>query len=148
MSSEQSWTIRPVNVRDVEIIAKHRYSTVVVAEIDIKNYAEWVATAITNQDYLGLVAESGGEIIAGAGVTILDWGPTLRTASSLRGRVVNVFTASVWRRKGIASQMLTQIFAEARRRGVASFCLGATEEGRALYQSLGFIDCEREMVLR
>ena len=148
MELQKSWIIRPVEARDVITIANHRYFNENESASDKAHYVSWVEAAIVRKAYLGLVATFGEETIASAGLVILDWGPTRGSSSPLRGRIVNVFTASSWRRRGISGQLITQLLADARKCGVGSFCLGATAEAKALYESLGFKDYGHEMLLK
>ena len=52
--------------------------------------------------------------------------------------IVNVYTEPEWRRRGYARQLLETIVAWCRERGVNSVVLHASDDGRALYEKLGF----------
>lgn len=143
----QRWTVRPVSIDDALTIARHRYYRGESSQ-DIETYANWVAKRIADGNYLGLLAESAGEVIAGAGCNLLEWGPTRGEHSALRARVVNVFTEEAWRRKGIARSLLQACMAACRSRGVGTFNLAASADGEGLYQALGFEHYGHEMILR
>lgn len=49
---------------------------------------------------------------------------------------------------GIAREMVKMLFDEARNQGVTEISLDATEDGRLLYQNLGFADSVECMVLK
>ena len=56
------------------------------------------------------------------------------------GTVFNVYTVPEYRRRGLASQVMSQLVAYARERGLDLVELNATDEGYPLYRSLGFED--------
>lgn len=64
-----------------------------------------------------------------------------------RGHVMNVYVRPEHRRKGIALQLMQELIAEAKKKGVTELSLDATEEGRALYEKCGFTASEEGMVL-
>ncbi|MPY66729.1 GNAT family N-acetyltransferase [Deinococcus sp. SDU3-2] len=98
--------------------------------------------------YLGFLAEHGGRVVAGAGLTLLEWGPTRGDPQPWRGRIVNVWTDPDFRRRGLARELVTCCMEVARERGVTHLSLGTTEAGRALYEALGFRTSGTEMVRR
>lgn len=66
------------------------------------------------------------------------------------GTVFNVYTVPEYRRRGLASQVMSQLVAYARERGLDLVELNATDEGYPLYRSLGFEDAilHRPMSIR
>jgi GNAT superfamily N-acetyltransferase len=56
-----------------------------------------------------------------------------------QGLIVNVFTEPEWRRRGLARLLMEEILAWSREKGLESLTLHASDDGRALYQQLGFI---------
>lgn len=60
---------------------------------------------------------------------------------------MNMFTEPGHRRKGLARQLVGEILAWARARGLRTLILHASDEGRPLYTSLGF-EPTNEMRLR
>jgi len=53
---------------------------------------------------------------------------------------MNVYTRENFRRRGIGEQMVKFLIDEAKERGVTEISLDATDEGRFLYEKLGFKD--------
>ena len=53
--------------------------------------------------------------------------------------IVNVFTEPGWRRRGVAQLLLEQLIAWARTERLDRLVLHASDEGRALYEKMGFI---------
>ncbi|WP_431052224.1 GNAT family N-acetyltransferase [Roseateles sp. L2-2] len=108
-------------------------------------YAQWLAPRIDDGRYIGLLAIRDGAVIGGAGVVLLDWGPTRANPDGLMGRVANVFVDPQHRGHGIARALVANAMAQCEAMGVREFNLGATLEARELYRSLGFIDYPAEM---
>lgn len=64
--------------------------------------------------------------------------PTLGHPTGCRAHLMNVYTAGGYRRQGIARQLVEMLHAEAKQRGVTEITLDATDEGRRLYETLGY----------
>jgi GNAT superfamily N-acetyltransferase len=105
---------------------------------------------LTTGEYIGWLAsakDAPGEIIAGAGVQLREVLPHPLTSPSgeaaiSEGRhaiILNVFTEPEWRRRGIAAVLIQQIIDWSREQRLDRLVLHASDEGRALYERLGFI---------
>ena len=57
-----------------------------------------------------------------------------------QGTIINVFTEPEWRRRGIGSLLMKEITAWARSEDLERILLHASEEGRPVYQKLGFVE--------
>jgi GNAT superfamily N-acetyltransferase len=106
--------------------------------------------ALASGEYVGwLAADPDGsrKIIAGAGVVLRQVPPfPLRhengeviIAEGYQALIVNVFTEPEWRRCGLGRLLMQQIIAWARKNRIESLVLHASDDGRALYEQLGFI---------
>ena len=60
---------------------------------------------------------------------------------------MNMYTASEYRRQGIAFHTLDLLVKNARKQGISQITLEATEMGRPLYEKYGFVKMENEMEL-
>src|SRR5437870_1125032 len=86
-------------------------------------------------------------IVAGAGVQLREVPPHPQTNANgkidiVSGRqaiIQNVFTEPEWRRRGLAALFIKRIIDRTRQEGIYSLVLHASDEGRALYERLGFI---------
>ena len=112
--------------------------------------AERVRRSLASDEYIGwlvLHPENTDKIIAGAGVMLREIPPIpLPRASGKtivydngQALIVNVFTEPEWRRRGIARLLMERIIAWCHEQRIESVVLHASEDGRALYQQLGFI---------
>lgn len=88
------------------------------------------------------------EVVGCASICYIELMPTSDHPSGKRAHIMNVYTNPMYRRQGIALQMLNMLIEEAREKGVTEISLDATEAGRPLYKRLGFADSEEGMVLR
>ncbi|MBC3917072.1 GNAT family N-acetyltransferase [Undibacterium sp. CY18W] len=141
-----TWTQRTVTLTDSSVVACHRYYREQEKQCDEDVYVTWLKKAILEGRYFGLLAENNGEIIAGAGIALLDWGPTRDDPNPYRARIVNVFTVATMRRQGIARSLVANLLKQAEQQGIKTFSLAASEDGFALYQELGFLPYKNEML--
>lgn len=141
---ERSWDERRALPGDAELVAFHACPR---EEDEGRRgaYATWVKPRIGAGRYIGLLAVHQQEVIGGAGLVLLDWGPTRSNSGGLMGRIVNVYTLEAFRGRGVARSLLTGLLALGEAQGIQEFNLGATPDGRGLYRSLGFVEYDAEM---
>jgi len=150
-----TFTIRDATAEDAAVLAHHRaamfrdmgslrpelYDALVAAA------RPWFAEAVPAGEYVAFLAspaEAPGEIVAGAGVQLRRQLP--RPAADgggietrPQGLVLNVYTEPAFRRRGVAALLMRQVIAWAREHGTGGLVLHASDEGRPLYESLGFV---------
>jgi GNAT superfamily N-acetyltransferase len=88
--------------------------------------------------YLHWFAEDAGRIVAGAGVILARWLPMPEEPALRRATVLNVYTEPAYRRRGLARQLMYTLIDWCRAQGFAFVQLHASDDGRPLYESLGF----------
>jgi len=160
-SSPVEWnhyTIRQAIPADIDTIMHQRRSMfLAMGRKDDADLAESMRTSrdffserIANGNYRAwLVEEVSGRVIAGAGVIIFDYHSSPLDPSRRRPMVVNVYTERAHRRKGIARKLLELIIEWCRAEGFNTVLLHASDEGRPLYDSLGFKPTnEMRLILR
>jgi GNAT superfamily N-acetyltransferase len=133
---------------DAAVLTHHRFDTATGCDAERAAYSEWVRRRVEGGAYIGRLALVGGVVISGAGVVLLDWGPTRGNVGGLVGRVVAVFTEPEWRRRGVAGELLRQVMACAAAQGVRDFRLAASTDGAGLYTAIGFKPYGAEMVFK
>ncbi len=112
----------------------------------IEAFVPWVSDAIRRERYVGwVVSAPGGEIVSNAGLMLIDWPPNTRDLNPIRGYVLNVWTHPDHRRRGLARRLMDVVMAEARRRQIRVLALHASDQGRQMYEKLGFQQ-SREMM--
>jgi GNAT superfamily N-acetyltransferase len=145
---ESACRFRDVLPSDAAAVTRHRFDGSVNCDVEREAYAIWVSERIALGTYLGCVAQFEGEIVAGAGIVLLDWGPTRGNASGVSGRVVAVFTEPALRRRGLATALVREVMQRAAAGGVRDFRLAASPEGAGIYRELGFRPYGAEMVFK
>ncbi len=73
--------------------------------------------------------------------------PTLGHPTGKRAHLMNVYTRPDFRHRGLAKRLLTLLHWEAAGRGVTEITLDATEEGRKLYERMGYAASDEAMYL-
>lgn len=141
-----TYTLRSVTLAETNIVASHRYYREQENQDDKAAYMFWLSHAIGDGRYIGLLAESNGKIVASAGMTLLDWGPTRGDPNPYRARIVNVYTEPAMRRQGIARVLVERLLTLGEQRGIHTFCLAASDVGAKMYTQLGFLPYENEML--
>jgi ribosomal protein S18 acetylase RimI-like enzyme len=138
---------RMATAADASLITRHRRRMFVdagrrddqVLQIMADAHEPWVVKAINEGRYLGWLTEDEGQVVAGAGLLLLDWPPhPLDPRSTVRGYLLNVYVEPSHRRRKLASNLIEMALAEATRRGIRVVALHSTDEGRALYEANGF----------
>jgi GNAT superfamily N-acetyltransferase len=101
-------------------------------------------------EYIGWLASPEDEpdhIVAGAGVHLREVPPyplmkpngEITVAVGRQAIIVNVFTEPEWRRRGLAALLVKKIIDWSRQTDLDSLVLHASDEGRPLYERLGFV---------
>ena len=85
--------------------------------------------------------------IGAGGVSFYKVMPTYHNPTGKKAYIMNMYTASAYRRQGIAIHTLDLLVKNAREQGVTQIALEATEMGRPLYEKYGFVKMEDEMEL-
>ena len=93
---------------------------------------------LSQGDQTTLLAMDGSMPVACATLCYKRCIPTLGHPTGCRAHLMNVYTAGGYRRQGIARQLVEMLHAEAKQRGVTEITLDATDEGRRLYEALGY----------
>lgn len=111
------------------------------------DFSAWLDENLASGRYLGLFAVTAeGEVAAGAGLWLFEWLPTFFYPQRLRAYLLNVYTEPEHRQHGLAHALVQACIEECRERGIRLILLHASDEGRAVYASLGFED-SKEMRL-
>ncbi|MCC5660699.1 GNAT family N-acetyltransferase [Nostoc sp. XA010] len=65
--------------------------------------------------------------------------------SGLEAYIMNVYTIPMWREEGIATALLKKIISFVRETEAKRLWLHATEDGKRIYEKLGFVSTSKEM---
>jgi GNAT superfamily N-acetyltransferase len=97
--------------------------------------------------WVALESDESPRPLGTATLTLVPTLPRITEAGPLLdARVRNVYVVPEARRRGIALALMNVLMDEVRAAGIARLTLGASAMGRPLYQQLGFVAKEDEMV--
>ena len=150
------FSIRAAVRADAPIIARHRAEMFSdMGQLPSHLYAElieqtvaYLGEALECGEYVGWLASVNGQrdVVAGAGVQLRRSLPhpvtnetPSRIAFARQGIVLNVYTEKAWRRKGLAALLMRHVLDWAARSELDTLVLHASDEGRTLYDRLGFV---------
>jgi GNAT superfamily N-acetyltransferase len=148
------YRIRTCTPADAATIAQHRSAMFVEMGVvptddlarQLREASEpALAAVLRDQSYVGWFATTGDElVIAGVGIHVKPNLPRIsedgcRVAITDLPLVVNVYTERAWRQRGVARALMTAAMDWSVARGFDRMALHASDAGRPLYASLGFI---------
>jgi GNAT superfamily N-acetyltransferase len=110
---------------------------------------EYLSQAIPAGSFRGWFATIENKVVAGGAVILVPWPSHTYDGECRRANILNVYTYPEFRRKGIARQLMEFMIEWCRNQGLAMVYLHASQDGRALYESLGFeLTSEMRLKLR
>jgi len=99
----------------------------------------YLSQALANGSFRGWMALSGGRIVGGGAVVISPWPSHPYDQECRRATILNVYVYPEFRRQGIARRLMQTIIDWCRGQRFAAVYLHASQDGRHLYESLGFL---------
>jgi ribosomal protein S18 acetylase RimI-like enzyme len=106
----------------------------------------FLAEAITDGSFRAWLALVEGTVAGGGAVLISPWPAHPYDLQCRRATILNIYTYPQYRRRGVARRMMQTVLDWCRNEGLARITLHASDNGRALYESLGF-EASNEMRL-
>lgn len=94
--------------------------------------------AMDDDRFFAFMAELDGEVVSFGAMVIKKIPGDFNQSMYLEGDILNMYTIPAARRKGISAQILEQLIAEAKRRGISKISLHTTKDGEKLYRKFGF----------
>lgn len=99
----------------------------------------WLARALENGSYRHwLAVDRSGRVAGGGGVLLSPWPANPHDPCTERAVILNVYTEPEFRCRGVAQQVMNAILAWIKGYGLRGVNLHASDEGRHLYEKLGF----------
>ena len=142
-----TYHIRPATPQDLEVVLTHRrrmfedmgFTERQGLDIMIAVSTPLIRRGLMDGTYRGWLVETTGDVIvAGGGVIMLQFQPHPLDARPQRAWVVNMFTDPEHRRRGLARRVVQTIVEWCRKEGMRFLYLHASDDGRPLYESMGF----------
>ena len=152
-------TIREASARDIPEILRQRrrmyedmhHNDPMSLDKMVSLSSGYLSTAMTNGSFRAWLATElaieKDRVVAGGAVIISPWPAHPYDTECRRATLLNVYTDPEYRRRGIARKLMRTMIAWCQREGFARVTLHASDDGRHLYESLGF-EASNEMSLR
>jgi GNAT superfamily N-acetyltransferase len=138
--------IREASIADIpEILLQRRkmyedihHSESAILDVVVSLSSAYLKTAMAEGSFRAWLAADANLVVAGGAVIISPWPAHPYDLECRRATILNVYTYPEHRRRGIARKLMQTIIAWCRREGFPRVTLHASDEGRHLYESLGF----------
>ncbi|MBX3080660.1 MAG: GNAT family N-acetyltransferase [Anaerolineae bacterium] len=145
----EALTMRTATPADAALITHQRRAMFAEVRPDIAaetfdamdiNFLAWVRTKLENGTYLGwfYVNESTVEVVAGAGLWLMEWPPHMVDVNPVRGYILNVYTDPNYRGRGLARALTQTCVDYCRAQGIKMVTLHASPFGKPIYDKMGF----------
>src|ERR1700756_696419 len=147
MSLPEGFAIRQASTADLDTLVFHRramfhdmgYTDAAALDSMAAKFRPWLLARMDSGDYLAwLVSAPDGSVAAGGGLWLMDWPSHMIGTGTRRGNIVNGYTDELYRRLGLARELMTVALAWCRNNRIDTVILHASPSGRQLYESLGF----------
>jgi GNAT superfamily N-acetyltransferase len=153
------YRVRAATIADADTLVAHRIGmfTDMGVEMDAASvgaaFRQWLVDALPSGLYRAWVVETAGAagsvdiaIVGGGGITVLPWPPGPRYLGDRLAFVYNVYTEPAHRHRGVARLVMDHIHAWCLASGVTSLALNASQDGRRLYEALGYRESPSPMM--
>ena len=147
MHMPPEFPLRIATVTDIPTLVRHRRMMWCdmghgnAAGLDQMELAarEYFSKAIVDGSYQGFLATNdAGEVVGGGGIVISPWPGSFDQKLPRRAMILNMYVERAYRRRGIARSLMEAMIDWCRREEFAYVGLHASDEGRPLYEKLGF----------
>src|SRR5580704_12199495 len=141
------YRVRVATLADADVLVRHRIAmfTDMGVSLDAREldqaFRVWLGGVMPEGTYRAwLVDAPDGTAACGGGITIIPWPPGPRYAGDRLAFVYNVYTEPTHRRRGLARLVMETIHSWCRGEGIGSMALNASQEGKPLYESMGYAE--------
>jgi GNAT superfamily N-acetyltransferase len=139
------YRIREATLDDLDVLADHRIAmftemgTSLDAPVVRQMFREWLLKMMPAGEYRAWFAEHSNDgVVAGAGITLLEWPPGPSSRTGKIAFVYNVFTAPAHRKRGLARGLMDTVHTWCATHGIGAVALNAAPDARHLYASQGY----------
>ena len=139
------YRLRVATLDDADVLVHHRIAMfedmgvpLDASSVDVA-FRRWLAEMMPNELYRAwLIETEDAEIVAGGGITIIQWPPGPRYLTDRLAFVYNVYTEPAHRRRGLGRVVMEAIHTWCREQRIMSVALNASRFGQSLYESMGY----------
>lgn len=136
-----------VRTRIIVLRTANKLSNDVDMSLVEKESYEYYKSALETGGHIAYPVYDNETFIGAGGVSFYQVMPTYHNPTDKKAYIMNMYTASNYRRQGIAFHTLDLLVKDVRKQGVSQITLEATEMGRPLYEKYGFVKMKDEMEL-
>jgi len=139
--------IRTATSADIPVLLHHRLSMwwdmgrrdeAVLEQMKIAA-RKYFSSAVPDGSYQGFLAvNESGEVVGGGGIVISPWPGSFQQEKPRRAMILNMYVEKPYRRRGIARALMEEMIDWCRKEEFGYVALHASDEGRPLYERLGF----------
>lgn len=147
---------KKATIEDLDLLTKTRVEVLRAAnelpedtdmsEVEKQSY-DYYKKALVDGSHIAYLVFDGESFVGAGGVSFFQVMPTYHNPSGKKAYIMNMYTVSEYRRRGVAYQTLDKLVQEAKERGIFAISLEATDMGRPLYEKYGFVKMDHEMEL-
>ena len=123
-----------VRTRIIVLRAANKLSNDVDMSLVEKESYEYYKSALETGEHVAYLVYDNETFIGAGGVSFYQVMPTYHNPTGKKAYIMNMYTASAYRRQGIAFHTLDLLVKDIRKQGVSQITLEATEMGRPLYE--------------
>lgn len=130
-------------IADIDELVRTRISVLRTAnklsnDVDMslveKESYEYYKSALETGEHIAYLVYDNENLIGAGGVSFYQVMPTYHNPTGKKAYIMNMYTASEYRRQGIAFHTLDLLVKDIRKQGISQITLEATEMGRPLYE--------------
>ncbi len=147
MSPTPAYTVRACGADAIPILVESRHrmcedmgeTNLTSLEASDTLFAEWLAQRFSDGRVIGYVAETPeGSWVGAVTAHVQEVAPGLNNPSGLQHYLLGLWVRPEWRRRGVATALASAAVEGARAVGVGVVSLTASDEGRLVYERMGF----------
>ena len=147
---------KKATIEDLDLLTKTRVEVLRAAnelpedtdmsEVEKQSH-DYYKKALVDGSHIAYLIFDGESFVGAGGDSFFQVMPTYHNPSGKKAYIMNMYTVSEYRRRGVAYQTLDKLVQEAKERGIFAISLEATDMGRPLYEKYGFVKMDHEMEL-
>ena len=147
---------KKATIEDLDLLTKTRVEVLRAAnelpedtdmsEVEKQSH-DYYKKALVDGSHIAYLIFDGESFVGAGGVSFFQVMPTYHNPSGKKAYIMNMYTVSEYRRRGVAYQTLDKLVQEAKERGIFAISLEATDMGRPLYEKYGIVKMDHEMEL-
>lgn len=156
MNPSIEFNITKASIKDMEHIISLRLA--LLTELDEinsleekhlmeKSTREYLQKALSNNEFISYVAKNDGKAVSISGMVLFNRPPYLENLKGIEAYILNMYTIPEYRGNGLARRLLEHCINESKKNNVKRIWLHSSENGKHLYDKMGFTEKGSEMEL-